>query len=162
MLALFSWKQCRVTWAPQKGCWFSLMISASRSFEVDCGPMPKSRCTKARAQVWNRGGVAPDGWERFDAESQGSDFEAVVRRVNTMFPPRSHGPWHSHGSLGLRQRQVGGVVHRASELVGDLLSAWLLLLFCAATSELHTSDGAPGCLTLFCWLPRHLSEEASQ
>ena len=82
----------------------------------------KVQMHKGKTQVWNRGGVASDGWERLDAEAQRSDHEAVVWRGTRCFPicTRSHGPWHSGGSLGLRQGQVGGVVHRASELVGKI------------------------------------------
>ena len=38
----------------------------------------KIQMHKGKTQVWNRGGVAPDGWERLGAEAQRSDSDAVV------------------------------------------------------------------------------------
>ena len=107
----------------------------------------KIQMHKGKTQAWNRGGVAPDGWERLDAEAQRSDPAAVVWRGNTMFPPSEQGVMVLGTPVGHWDFVKGKLEALSSEHqsllekiqhIGDLQSAWLLLLFCAASRANYT------------------------
>ena len=136
----------------------------TRTFDPNSGPMPKIQMHKGKNHVWNRGGVAPDGWERLNAEAQRSDPDAVVWREEhhaSRHLNRSHGPWHSSGSLGLRP-SIGACWEKIQHIGRSSIRLVVAVVLRRVASEPHPSYRAPACLTLVCSSPWRLSEDVSQ
>ena len=104
------------------------------------------RLHQGKTQLWNRGGVAPEGWDRLTAAARTSDPSAVVWKGDPSLPASEQGlrilgtrlghPEHVHHQL-----RRASVDHRLLleriPAVQDLQSAWLLLSFCAGTRANH-------------------------
>ena len=87
--------------------------------------------------MWNRGRVAPDGWERLDAEAQRS--RSGVEGGTRCFPHLNKvGHWDFvKGKLEALSTEQQSLLEKIQH-IGDLQSAWLLLLFCAASRANYT------------------------
>ena len=133
------------------------------------------RLHQGKTQLWNRGGVAPEGWEMLTVAARRSDPSAVVWKGDPSLPVSEQGLRILGTPLG-HPEYVHDQLRRASAdhrlfleripAVQDLQSAWLLLSYCAGTRANNLLRSIPPpmattpCLSeLVCsgsWLPRFL------
>ena len=97
---------------------------------------------QGKTQLWNRGGVEPRGWELLAATAVRSDPDAIVWKGDPSLPADQQGvkvlgtplgsPEYVQAMLerlsASHQRLIDRIPH-----ITDLQSAYLLLLFCAAS-----------------------------
>ena len=102
----------------------------------------KIQLHKGKTQLWNRGGIAPQGWETLTAAARELDPSAVVWKGDPSLPPSEQGVKILGIPLGhpenvQNQLQRVSASHRQLleriPSVQDLQAAWLLLLYCAGT-----------------------------
>ena len=107
---------------------------------------------QGKTQLWNRLGSPPSGWQALTAAARISDPEAVVWRGDPSLPLAEQGVKVLGTPLGhteFLKAQLREVINSHSILweripsVPDLQSAWLLLVFCAATRANYLFRSVP-------------------
>ena len=112
------------------------------SLEREMWDHAKIQLHQGKTQLWNRGSVAPQGWETLTAAARELDPSAVVWKGDPSLPPSEQGvkiPGIPLGHPEYVQNQLQRVSASHRQLleripsVQDLQAAWLLLLCCAGT-----------------------------